>query len=526
MPRHESDMRTRFALGLARLRRARTHARRAVRARRGRGAADRRSGVAEVVIPPRSAPSGTSAFPGMVTESGDLVVLAVQRKGEDCPARPCSRSATRCCSRERGRRSRTASTIPEVLVVDQPDLIRRQRCRSARAPSGRSSSSGRWSCSSRPAPCRRLSPACSLPVRSSSAACSRSRQAYRSISWTTVMLVAGMISLSTAMTETGAAARLAETGADRRRLGAYALLLGLFVLTAVFGQLISNMATALIVIPVAVSAANDLGVSPRPVLMCVIVSAAAALPHPGRDAGESDGDGAGRVPVRRLLEARPAAARALRGGRRRSRPGVLAVLSVSGERRESSAPRQRRRVPAPLRLGVRFFAAPRGQPRARPRDRRRPARARRDRPRARDRRLPALVARAVAGDLRRVLAALVRSGLGIPHRPALAAGRWCWSRSPSCACGSSSSPRPLRHSSWQRCSRCGRARLRRRHRGRRSWTRCSEGRGPQHSGARAAEATAAIVSVSPHLARPVRVFGRWLLHPRPGRRAVTSCRSG
>ena len=34
--------------------------------------------------------------------------------------------------------------------------------------------------------------------------------AYRSISWTTVILVAGMISLSTAMTETGAAAQLAD----------------------------------------------------------------------------------------------------------------------------------------------------------------------------------------------------------------------------------------------------------------------------------------------------------------------------
>ena len=40
--------------------------------------------------------------------------------------------------------------------------------------------------------------------------------------------------------------------------GRYALLLGLFVLTAVLGQLISNMATALIVIPIAVSAAADI----------------------------------------------------------------------------------------------------------------------------------------------------------------------------------------------------------------------------------------------------------------------------
>ena len=60
----------------------------------------------------------------------------------------------------------------------------------------------------------------------------------------------------------------------------YALLLGLFVITAGFSQLISNMATALIVIPIAVSAALELGVSPRPVLMSVTVAAAAAFLTP------------------------------------------------------------------------------------------------------------------------------------------------------------------------------------------------------------------------------------------------------
>ena len=81
-------------------------------------------------------------------------------------------------------------------------------------------------------------------------------QSYRAVSWTTVILVGGMISLSTAMTETGAAEQLAD-GLVRivHDAGPRALLLGLFVLTAVLGQLISNTATALIVIPVAVSAA-------------------------------------------------------------------------------------------------------------------------------------------------------------------------------------------------------------------------------------------------------------------------------
>jgi di/tricarboxylate transporter len=46
--------------------------------------------------------------------------------------------------------------------------------------------------------------------------------------------------------------------------GPYVLLLGLVLLTVALGQLISNMATALIVIPIAVSAAAELDVSPKP----------------------------------------------------------------------------------------------------------------------------------------------------------------------------------------------------------------------------------------------------------------------
>jgi len=106
-------------------------------------------------------------------------------------------------------------------------------------------------------------------------------QSYRAISWTTVILVAGMIPLSTAMQESGAAAKLAD-GLVRivGDAGPYALLAGLFLLTATLGQLISNMATALIVIPVAVSAAADMSVSARPVLMSVTVAAAASFLTP------------------------------------------------------------------------------------------------------------------------------------------------------------------------------------------------------------------------------------------------------
>jgi di/tricarboxylate transporter len=106
-------------------------------------------------------------------------------------------------------------------------------------------------------------------------------QAYHGIAWTTVLLVAGMIPLSTAMTQTGAADDLAhgliEVAGDA---GPRVLLLGLVLLVFVLGQLISNMATALIVIPIAVSAAVELDVSPKPLLVGVAVAAAAAFLTP------------------------------------------------------------------------------------------------------------------------------------------------------------------------------------------------------------------------------------------------------
>jgi di/tricarboxylate transporter len=239
-----------------------------------------RSGVAEIVIPPRSQLVGDAAFPGMVTESGDLVVLAVQRKGEELSGETVLAVGDTLLLQGAWGALEDRLDDPEVLVVDEPDLIRRQ------VPLG-------------PGAKRALIVLAAMVVLLATGAVPPAvagllaagaivvgrvltiEQAYRGISWTTVVLVAGMIPLSTAMTETGAAASLADALVDVvGGAGPYMLLLGLFLLTAVLGQLISNMATALIVFPVALETAKDLDVSARPVLMCVTVSAAAALITP------------------------------------------------------------------------------------------------------------------------------------------------------------------------------------------------------------------------------------------------------
>ncbi len=104
---------------------------------------------------------------------------------------------------------------------------------------------------------------------------------YRGISWTTLVLIAGMIPLSVAFLETGAAdvvadALLSVVGSADPHLA----LLVVCVVVVVLGQFISNVATVLIVAPVATSIAATLGVSPLPFLMALTVAGAAAFLTP------------------------------------------------------------------------------------------------------------------------------------------------------------------------------------------------------------------------------------------------------
>ncbi len=241
---------------------------------------DRRSGVAEVVIPPRSGLIGEAAFPGMVTESGDLVVLAVHRKGEDLGPGAAALVAGDVMLL-RGTWDALAINLddPDVLVVDEPAAVRRQV-----VPFGPGSRRTvvvvaamvvLLATGAVPAAVAGLLAAGALILSRVLSV----EQAYRGINWTTVVLVGGMIPLSTAMQTSGAADKVADALLDIVG-GPYTLLIGLFVVIAVLGQLISNTATALIIIPVAISASAELDISVRPVLMFVTVVSSAALLTP------------------------------------------------------------------------------------------------------------------------------------------------------------------------------------------------------------------------------------------------------
>ena len=99
---------------------------------------------------------------------------------------------------------------------------------------------------------------------------------YRAVSWSTVVLVAGMIPLSTAFITTGAADLVAGLVLNIGGSSPVPALLAMSVLTVILGQLISNTATVLIVLPIATVLAADLHVSIMPFMMALTVSG----PHP------------------------------------------------------------------------------------------------------------------------------------------------------------------------------------------------------------------------------------------------------
>ena len=241
----------------------------------------RSSGVAEVMIPPRSGLVGETVFPGMRTESGDLVVLAVQRKGEELSGETELLVGDNLLFQGSWGAFEEHLGDPDVLVVDQPDAVRRQA-----VPLG---AGAKQTIAVLIGMVILLATGAVPPAVAGLLAAGAIvllgvltiDQAYRGISWTTVILVGGMMSLSTAMVSSGAAEQLAEALVDVvGDLGPHALLLGIVLVTFVMGQLISNMATALIVIPIAISAAGEMDVSAKPVLMAVTVAAAASFLTP------------------------------------------------------------------------------------------------------------------------------------------------------------------------------------------------------------------------------------------------------
>ncbi len=106
-------------------------------------------------------------------------------------------------------------------------------------------------------------------------------EAYNSIEWKSVYLIAGMLPMGIAMETSGTAAFLSDQIISIvGQFGSTGILVGLFILTTIITAFMSNAAAAVLVAPIAISAAFDVGADPRGFVMSVGIAASNAFLFP------------------------------------------------------------------------------------------------------------------------------------------------------------------------------------------------------------------------------------------------------
>ncbi len=107
------------------------------------------------------------------------------------------------------------------------------------------------------------------------------REAYRALQSNVLLLIAGTIALGTAMDKTGASRFYADLFLGLMKgWSPMAVLGGMILLTSVSTQMLSNNATAILLLPIAISTAVSLQVDPRPFIMAVCFGASACFATP------------------------------------------------------------------------------------------------------------------------------------------------------------------------------------------------------------------------------------------------------
>ena len=105
--------------------------------------------------------------------------------------------------------------------------------------------------------------------------------AYKTINWESIVLIAAMMPMSTALEKTGASALVSQTlVASLGAMGPTALLAGIYFTTSLMTMFISNTATAVLMAPIALVAAQQVGVSPYSFLFAVTLGASMCFASP------------------------------------------------------------------------------------------------------------------------------------------------------------------------------------------------------------------------------------------------------
>jgi di/tricarboxylate transporter len=105
--------------------------------------------------------------------------------------------------------------------------------------------------------------------------------AYKTINWESIVLIAAMLPMSLALEKTGASEYISNSLVSE--LGTYgplALMAGIYFTTSLMTMFISNTATAVLLAPIAMQSATQIGVSPVPFLFAVTLGASMCFASP------------------------------------------------------------------------------------------------------------------------------------------------------------------------------------------------------------------------------------------------------
>lgn len=111
--------------------------------------------------------------------------------------------------------------------------------------------------------------------------CLEPEEAYAAIDWRVVMLLAGVLPMGLALQNSGGADWIAQhTIGLFGQYGPIAMLAAIYLLTAVMTEVMSNNAAAVLVVPIAIAAADGMGVDAKPLVVAVAFAASTAFATP------------------------------------------------------------------------------------------------------------------------------------------------------------------------------------------------------------------------------------------------------
>ena len=241
------------------------------------------AGLAEIIIAPRSEYAGQTLEKSRFSEKNKLQVVSIRRNGKVLPDRksPIRFGDSLLVRGTWAAVEKLRSEERNFVVVGNPEIMARQVVeltpKSLIAVALLVAMVAAMASGVLPPAVAVLCAAAGMVLTG----CVSMDRAYGSIGWQTVMILAALLPMGSALQTTGGALFIADglvksIGA----LGNLPLLACIYLLTAGLSQVISNTATAVLMSPIVLQSCVSLGVSPYPFMMMVALGASSAFLTP------------------------------------------------------------------------------------------------------------------------------------------------------------------------------------------------------------------------------------------------------